>query len=300
MTILPSYLKKLESDSIYIIREFAASSKKPVMLYSIGKDSSVLLQLAKKAFFPQPLPFPVLHIDTGWKFKEMIAYREEISKDPLLNLLVYKNDEGASKQVVPFGDTAHIYTRIMKTEALKQAMHKYEFDAALCGARRDEEKSRAKERVFSIRTANNWDPKNQRPEFWRNYNTYTQDNQSFRVFPLSDWTELDIWMYIYLEKIPVVSLYFSKMRACVETDAGLIMVDDERYPLKNRNEVMEKSIRFRTLGCYPLTCAVESEAYSLEEVISEIISSKYSERAGRLVDFEKNASMEDKKKEGYF
>lgn len=300
MSNLPIYLKQLESEAIYILRETAASFRNPVLMYSIGKDSSVLLHLAKKAFAPQKIPFPVLHIDTGWKFQEMIQFRDRIAHEFSLDLIIHKNDSATEEGITPFNTASNIYTKLMKTDALKEALEKYGFEAAIGGARRDEEKSRAKERVFSLRNQNAWDPRNQRPEFWDNYNTLMQPGQSFRVFPLSNWTEFDIWNYIYFKNIEVVPLYFSKERPCIYKNNSLIMVDDARFPIESSEVVMNKKIRFRTLGCYPLTAAMESEASSLSELINEINASQYSERNGRLIDYDEDASMESKKKEGYF
>lgn len=295
-----SYLKILESESIYILREVAASFEKPVFLYSIGKDSSVLLHLARKAFYPNKLPFPLLHVDTGWKFKEMYSFRDAMQKKHGFNLLIHKNQEGIEQEINPF-DHGSKYTDIMKTEALKQALTQYQFDAAIGGARRDEEKSRAKERVFSFRNSNHrWDPKNQRPELWNNFNTKINKGESIRVFPLSNWTELDIWEYIYREKIEIVPLYFAANRPVVKRENSLIMVDDQRIPLDFSETPQLQSVRFRTLGCYPLTAAIESNATTLEDIIEEMLLTKYSERQGRLIDFDQAGSMEKKKMEGYF
>ncbi|MCB5161895.1 sulfate adenylyltransferase subunit CysD [Marinomonas algarum] len=295
-----THLKQLEAESIHIIREVAAEFDNPVMLYSIGKDSAVMLHLAMKAFFPGKPPFPLMHVDTGWKFKEMITFRDELIAKLGLELIVHQNQEGIDQGVGPFTHGSAKHTDIMKTQGLKQALNKYNFDAAFGGARRDEEKSRAKERVYSFRdTQHRWDPKSQRPELWNTYNGKVNKGESIRVFPLSNWTELDIWQYIYLESIPIVPLYFSAKRPVVERDGTLIMVDDERMPLNG--EVPElKSVRFRTLGCYPLTGAVESEAKSLPEIIQEMLLTKSSERQGRMIDHDSSGSMEEKKKQGYF
>lgn len=296
----PIYLKHLESEAIFILREAFAAFKTPVLMYSIGKDSSVLLHLAKKAFYPEKIPFSVLHIDTGWKFKEMIEHRDQIAKCMPLDLIIYKNQDGTNNNITPFNQAPDVYTRIMKTEALRKCLEEYEFDAAIGGARRDEEKSRAKERVFSIRHLHTWDPRRQRPEFWSNYNTLSRGEQTFRVFPLSNWTELDVWNYIHIEEIPVVSLYFSKLRPVVERNGKFIMVDDNRFIFEENENLLYKQVRFRTLGCYPLTAAIESCAANVYEVIKEISSSQYSERQGRLIDYDQHSSMESKKKEGYF
>lgn len=296
-----THLEQLEAESIHIFREVAALSSKPVMLYSIGKDSSVLLELARKAFLPGPIPFPVLHIDTTWKFREMIELRDRLARELELDLLVWTNQEGLQKNINPFDHGSQRYTHIMKTEALKQALGHYGFDAAFGGARRDEEKSRAKERVFSFRDRfHQWDPKNQRPELWNLYNTRVRKGESMRVFPLSNWTELDVWLYILKEEIPVVPLYFAKERPVVDRDGALIMVDDERLPLTPGEEPRMEKVRFRTLGCYPLTGAIRSEADSLEKVIEEMIVSRVSERQGRIIDYDESGSMEEKKREGYF
>ncbi|MBL4906543.1 MAG: sulfate adenylyltransferase subunit CysD [Sneathiella sp.] len=296
-----THLRQLEAESIHIFREVAAEFEKPVMLYSIGKDSSVLLHLARKAFFPSPIPFPLLHVDTTWKFKEMIEFRNRIVDDYELDLLVHINPDGVKKGVGPFTHGSALHTDVMKTEGLKQALDEYKFDAAFGGARRDEEASRAKERIFSFRTANHrWDPKNQRPELWNVFNARVRDGESIRAFPLSNWTELDIWQYIYLEKIPIVSLYLAKERPVVERDGMLIMVDDERMPLLDGETPQMKSVRFRTLGCYPLTGAVESTASTLPEIIQEMLVARTSERQGRLIDKDQSGSMEKKKQEGYF
>jgi sulfate adenylyltransferase subunit 2 len=294
-------LKTLESEAIEIFRETAAVFRKPVMMYSIGKDSSVLLHLAKKAFYPGPIPFPLLHIDTTWKFKEMITFRDRIAQESGVNLVVHTNQEGVAAGVSPFTSGISEHTRIMKTVALRQALDKFEYDAAIGGSRRDEEKSRAKERIFSVRDdGHKWDPRNQRPELWRTYNTRLAPKQTIRVFPLSDWTEVDIWRYILQENIEVNPLYFAKERPIVRRGEQLIMVDDDRYPL-NPGEVPEMmKVRFRTLGCYPLTAAVVSNALTLQEVVDEVFAVKLSERATRLIDGANEDSMEKKKTEGYF
>jgi sulfate adenylyltransferase subunit 2 len=296
-----SHLKQLEAESIFIIREVLADAENPVMLYSIGKDSSVLLHLALKAFHPAPIPFPILHIDTTWKFKEMIAFREKMAKQHRLDLRVHTNPEGLENKVSPFTHGSAIHTDIMKTVALKQALNHYQFDVAFGGARRDEEKSRAKERVFSFRNEQHrWDPKNQRPELWSLYNARKNKGESIRVFPLSNWTELDIWQYIYFENIDIVPLYFAAKRPVVERDGALIMVDDERMPIAADEIPQERMVRFRTLGCYPLTGAIESDADNLPKIIYELMASKHSERQGRVIDNDAHASMEKKKEEGYF
>jgi sulfate adenylyltransferase subunit 2 len=296
-----THLKKLEAESIHIIREVAASFDNPVMLYSIGKDSSVMLHLARKAFYPGKPPFPLLHVDTTWKFKEMISFRDRMAEEAGMELLVHINQEGVDMGVGPFTHGSAKHTDIMKTQALKQALNKYKFDAAFGGARRDEERSRAKERVFSFRDKNHrWDPKNQRPELWNIYNTKVDQGESIRVFPLSNWTELDIWQYIYLEHIPIVPLYLSAKRPVVERDGMLLMVDDERLPLEPGEVPQQRCIRFRTLGCYPLTGAVESEADTLPEIIQEMLLATTSERQGRAIDHDSAGSMEQKKIEGYF
>ena len=294
-------LQELENESLEIFRETAATFKNPVMMYSIGKDSSVLLHLAKKAFYPAPIPFPLLHIDTTWKFKEMISFRDRIVAESGVKLFVHTNLEGVKNGVNPFTLSASEYTRIMKTVALRQALDKYEFDAAIGGSRRDEEKSRAKERIFSVREAGHiWDPRNQRPELWQTYNTKLVSGQTMRVFPISDWTEADIWHYILQENIEVNPLYFAKQRPVVHRGTQLIMVDDDRYKLMPDEKPELKQIRFRTLGCYPLTAAVESNATSIEDVVEEVLQVKLSERATRLIDGENEDSMEKKKSEGYF
>lgn len=296
-----THLKKLEAESIHIFREVAAEFDNPVMLYSVGKDSAVLLHLARKAFAPGKIPFPLLHVDTDWKFKEMIAFRDQMAKDYDFELLVHKNPEGIKMGMGPFTHGSATHTDVMKTQGLKQALNKYGFDAAFGGARRDEEKSRAKERVYSFRDENHrWDPKNQRPELWNIYNGKVNKGESIRVFPLSNWTELDIWQYIYLESIPIVPLYLAEKRPVVERDGTLIMVDDDRMPIGEDEEVQMKSVRFRTLGCYPLTGAVESTADTLPEIIQEMLLTKTSERQGRVIDHDSAGSMEKKKMEGYF
>ncbi len=295
-----THLQRLEAESIHIMREVVASAENPVMLYSVGKDSAVMLHLAKKAFYPAPPPFPLLHVDTTWKFRAMYELREKAAKDAGMDLIVYRNPEAVEKGINPF-DHGAMHTDMWKTEGLKQALTKYNFDVAFGGARRDEEKSRAKERVFSFRSANHrWDPKNQRPELWKLYNTRKAKGESIRAFPISNWTELDIWQYIHLESIEIVPLYFSAKRPVVERGGLLIMVDDERMPLNPGEVPQMKSIRFRTLGCYPLTGAVESEATTLPEVIQEMLLTTTSERQGRAIDHDQAASMEKKKQEGYF
>ena len=296
-----THLKQLEAESIHIIREVAAEFNNPVMLYSIGKDSSVMLHLALKAFFPGKLPFPLLHVDTTWKFKEMIEFRELQKKEMNLDLIVHINQEGVAQGVGPFTHGSEKHTDIMKTQALKQALTEHKFDAAFGGARRDEEKSRAKERVFSFRDKNHvWDPKNQRPELWNICNGKVKKGESIRVFPLSNWTELDIWQYIYINKIQIVPLYYSKERPVVNFDGVDILVDDERMPIQKDQKVELKSVRFRTLGCYPLTGAVESKAATLPEIIQEMLLTRSSERQGRLIDTDQAGSMEEKKRKGYF
>lgn len=296
-----THLRQLEAESIHIIREVAAEFENPVMLYSIGKDSAVMLHLARKAFYPARLPFPLLHVDTTWKFREMIEFRDRIAREYGIELLVHTNEEGAREGVSPFTHGSALYTDIMKTEALKQALDKYKFDAAFGGARRDEEKSRAKERIFSFRTADHrWDPKNQRPELWNIYNAKVRPGESIRAFPLSNWTELDVWQYIHLENIPIVPLYFAAERPVVERDGMLIMADDERLQLKPGEQIEMRSVRFRTLGCYPLTGAVPSTAATLPEIIREMLLARTSERQGRLIDHDQAGSMEKKKQEGYF
>ena len=296
-----THLKQLEAESIHIIREVVAEFENPVMLYSIGKDSATMLHLAKKAFYPAKIPFPLLHVDTTWKFREMIEFRERMRNEYDFELLVYTNEEGVKQGINPFTHGSALYTDIMKTEGLKQALDKYKFDAAFGGARRDEEKSRAKERIFSFRTATHqWDPKSQRPELWNLYNAKVNPGESIRAFPLSNWTELDIWQYIYLEQIPIVPLYHSKERPVVNRDGMLIMVDDDRLKLLPGEKIEMKSVRFRTLGCYPLTAAVESTAATLPEIIQEMLLTRTSERQGRLIDHDSAGSMEKKKQEGYF
>jgi sulfate adenylyltransferase subunit 2 len=296
-----THLKQLEAESIHIIREAVAASDNPVMLYSVGKDSSVMLRLAIKAFAPAKIPFPLMHVYTKWKFSEMISFRERMAKEYGFELIVYSNQEGIENGINPFVHGSKVYTDIMKTEALKKGLDKYGFDVIFGGARRDEEKSRAKERVFSFRDLNHrWDPKSQRPELWNIYNTKINKGESIRVFPLSNWTELDIWLYIYLENIPVVPLYFSAKRPVVERDGTLIMVDDERIPIGRDDVVKEEMVRFRTLGCYPLTGAIKSNAATLPDVIQEMLLTKFSERQGRVIDFDQSGAMERKKIEGYF
>ncbi len=296
-----THLKQLEAESIHIIREVAAEFDNPVMLYSVGKDSAVMLHLARKAFAPGVPPFPLMHVDTTWKFKEMIEFRDHMAKNSGMELLVHTNPEGIEQNVGPFTHGSSKHTDIMKTQGLKQALNKYKFDAAFGGARRDEEKSRAKERVYSFRDKNHrWDPKNQRPELWNIYNGKVNQGESIRVFPLSNWTELDIWQYIYLENIEIPSLYLAKKRPVVERDGMLIMVDDERMPLDEGEVPEEKMVRFRTLGCYPLTGAVESVATTLPEIIQEMLLTTTSERQGRAIDKDSSGSMEKKKQEGYF
>jgi len=300
MTTL-THLQRLEAESIHIMREVVAECDNPVMLYSIGKDSAAMLHVALKAFYPARPPFPLLHVDTTWKFREMIAFRDNLAKTLGLKLIVHTNQEGLRQGVNPFTHGSAVHTDIMKTQALKQALDLHKFDAAFGGARRDEEKSRAKERVFSFRTAQHrWDPKRQRPELWDLYNTRKHKGESLRVFPMSNWTELDIWQYIYLEKIPIVPLYFAAERPVVERDGTLIMVDDDRMPLHDGERPMMKKVRFRTLGCYPLTGAIESEADSLTAIIQEMLLTTTSERQGRVIDHDAAASMEKKKQEGYF
>ena len=297
----PEILRALENESIEILRETAAAFKNPVLLYSIGKDSSVLLHLARKAFYPANIPFPMLHIDTKWKFREMISFRDEMASKYGAKLLVHTNEDGIRDGVSPFTTGTSEYTRIMKTVALRQALDKYGFDAAIGGSRRDEERSRAKERIFSVReSGHRWDPRQQRPELWRTYNPRIRPDQTMRVFPISDWTELDIWNYIMLENIPVNPLYFAKERPIVWRGEQIIMIDDERYPLRDGETPEMRRIRFRTLGCYPLTAGVESSATTLKEVFEEVMEVKLSERATRLIDGDKEDSMEKKKKEGYF
>jgi sulfate adenylyltransferase subunit 2 len=296
-----THLERLEAEAIDIMRDVVAVAENPVMLYSIGKDSSVMLRLAEKAFWPAPPPFPFLHVDTTWKFQDMYAFRTQMAEEHGLNLLVHVNEEGVARGINPFDSGSVVHTDVMKTEALKQALDKYGFDAAFGGARRDEEKSRAKERIFSFRTAQHrWDPKNQRPELWRLYNARHRRGESIRVFPLSNWTELDVWLYIHREEIPIVPLYFSAERPVVDRDGTLIMVDDDRMRLEPGEEPMQKKVRFRTLGCYPLSGAVESEADTLPAIIQEMLLARTSERQGRVIDYDEAASMEKKKVEGYF
>jgi sulfate adenylyltransferase subunit 2 len=296
-----THLQRLEAESIHILREVVAECERPVMLYSIGKDSSVLLHLAMKAFHPAKPPFPLLHVDTTWKFREMIAFRDATAQQLGLHLLVHVNQDGLARGISPFTHGSAVHTDVMKTQSLKQALDHYGFDAAFGGARRDEEKSRAKERVVSFRSAQHrWDPKRQRPELWRLYNTRKAKGESLRVFPLSNWTELDIWQYIYMEQIPIVPLYFSRERPVVRRDGALIMVDDDRMPLRDGERPEMRWVRFRTLGCYPLTGAVESRAATLPEIIQEMLLTTSSERQGRVIDHDSAASMEKKKQEGYF
>lgn len=296
-----THLERLEAESIFIMREVAAECENPVMLYSMGKDSSVMLHLAMKAFYPSKPPFPLMHVDTTWKFKEMIEFRDNIVKDLGLELIVHINEEGVEQGIGPFSHGSQIHTDVMKTQGLKQALDKYQFTAAFGGARRDEEMSRAKERIFSFRSdQHRWDPKNQRPELWDIYNTRIHKGESMRVFPLSNWTELDIWQYIHMENIPIVPLYYAKERPVVERDGVLIMVDDERMPLDKGEEAELRLVRFRTLGCYPLTGAVESAAVTLPDIIQEMLLTTSSEREGRIIDHDTAASMEKKKQEGYF
>jgi sulfate adenylyltransferase subunit 2 len=298
---LLTHLERLEAESIHIMREVVAEFEKPVMLYSIGKDSAVMLHLAAKAFYPAKPPFPLLHVDTTWKFRAMYEMRERIAREFGFDLIVHKNPEAIARNINPFDHGSAYHTDMWKTEGLKQALDKYGFDAAFGGGRRDEEKSRAKERVFSVRTAQHtWDPKNQRPELWKLYNTRIQKGQEVRVFPISNWTELDIWQYIHIEKIPIVPLYYAATRPVVERDGALIMVDDERMRLRQGETPMMKSVRFRTLGCYPLTGAIESEAATLPDIIQEMLLTTTSERQGRVIDHDQSASMEKKKQEGYF
>ena len=298
---LMTHLEALEAEAIHIMREVVAEAENPVMLYSIGKDSSVMLHLAMKAFHPAKPPFPIMHIDTTWKFSEMIDFRDKTAEKLGLDLIVHINKKGQDMNINPFVHGSVKHTDIMKTEGLKQAIDKYQFDVAFGGARRDEEKSRAKERIFSFRSAQHrWDPKKQRPELWNIYNSFKNEGETIRVFPLSNWTELDIWQYIHLEKIPIVPLYFSKERPVVERNGTLILVDDDRLPLKKGEKVMMKRVRFRTLGCYPLSGAVESQADTLPEIIQEMLLTTTSERQGRTIDFDSKSSMEKKKQEGYF
>ncbi len=301
MNLSLTHLRQLEAESIHILREVAAEFENPVMLYSIGKDSSVMLHLARKAFYPGKIPFPLMHVDTTWKFREMIEFRDRMAREHGFELLIYTNEEGVRQGINPFTHGSALYTDIMKTEGLKQALDKYKFDAAFGGARRDEEKSRAKERIFSFRSATHrWDPKSQRPELWNLYNARVKPGESIRAFPISNWTELDIWQYITLEEIPIVPLYYAKVRPVVERDGMLILVDDERLKLQPGEKAQMKSVRFRTLGCYPLTGAVESSAATLPEIIQEMLLTRTSERQGRLIDHDQAGSMEKKKQEGYF
>src|SRR5579871_1271060 len=298
---LPAHLRRLEAESITIMREVVAEMRNPVMLYSIGKDSSVMLHVAMKAFYPAKPPFPLLHVDTTWKFREMIAFRDETARRLGLNLIVHTNQDGLKRGISPIASGSQVHTQVMKTEALRQALDAGRFDAAFGGARRDEEKSRAKERIFSHRSAAHaWDPRNQRPELWRLFNTRIREGESMRVFPLSNWTELDVWEYIRAENIPVVPLYFAKERPVVERGGTLIMVDDGRLPLEPGETPQMKKVRFRTLGCYPLTGAIESDAATLDDIIDEMKASTTSERQGRLIDTDESGSMEKKKREGYF
>jgi sulfate adenylyltransferase subunit 2 len=301
MSKIPAILKELENESIEILRETAAGFKKPVMMYSIGKDSSVLLHLARKAFYPSPIPFPLLHVDTTWKFKEMISFRDRIVAETKSQLIIHTNQEGVEANINPFNTNASEYTRVMKTVALRQALDLHGFDAAIGGSRRDEEKSRAKERIFSVRDpGHRWNPREQRPELWRTYNTRLAPEQTMRVFPISDWTEADIWHYILQERIEVNPLYFAKERPMVARGDQMIMVDDDRFQLRDGETPFMKTVRFRTLGCYPLTAAVESPATTIEEVVEEVLQVKLSERATRLIDGDNEDSMEKKKTEGYF
>jgi sulfate adenylyltransferase subunit 2 len=301
MSKIPAILRELENESIEILRETASGFKKPVMMYSIGKDSSVLLHLARKAFYPSPIPFPLLHVDTTWKFKEMISFRDRIAAETKSQLIVHTNQEGKASGISPFNTNASEYTRVMKTVALRQALDMYGFDAAIGGSRRDEEKSRAKERIFSVRDpGHRWNPREQRPELWRTYNTRLAPEQTMRVFPISDWTEADIWHYILQERIEVNPLYFAQERPMVQRGDQLIMVDDDRFQLRDGETPFMKMVRFRTLGCYPLTAAVESTATTMEEIVEEVLQVKLSERATRLIDGDNEDSMEKKKTEGYF
>jgi sulfate adenylyltransferase subunit 2 len=300
-SVLPAHLRRLEAESIHIMREVVAEMRNPVMLYSIGKDSSVMLHVAMKAFYPAKPPFPLLHVDTTWKFREMIAFRDEIARRLGLDLIVHINQDGLKRGISPIASGSQLHTQVMKTESLRQALDKGGFDAAFGGARRDEEKSRAKERIFSFRSAAHaWDPRNQRPELWRLFNTRIREGESLRVFPLSNWTELDVWEYVQAEEIPVVPLYFAKERPVVERSGTLIMVDDERLPLLPGETSQMRKVRFRTLGCYPLSGAIESDAASLDDIIAEMRKSTTSERQGRLIDTDESGSMEKKKREGYF
>ena len=296
-----SHLQRLEAESIHIMREVVAEADRPVMLYSIGKDSACMLHLARKAFYPAPPPFPLLHVDTTWKFRDMYILRERMAQEMGMELLVYQNPEALALGINPFDHGSQVHTDMWKTQGLKQALSHYDFDAAFGGARRDEEKSRAKERIFSFRSAqHHWDPKNQRPELWRLYNTRKHKGESVRVFPISNWTELDVWQYIYLQNIPIVPLYFAAERPVVMRDGTLIMVDDERFPLRPGEQPEMKKVRFRTLGCYPLTGAIESQADTLTAIIQEMLLTRTSERQGRMIDHDESGSMEKKKQEGYF
>ena len=296
-----THLQRLESESIHILREVVAEADRPVLLYSVGKDSACLLHLARKAFYPAPLPFPLLHVDTTWKFSDMYRMRDDVAREPGLEVLVYRNPEAVALNINPFDHGSQVHTDLWKTQGLRQALDQHGFDAAFGGARRDEEKSRAKERIVSVRSASHgWDPKNQRPELWRLYNGRKSRGESLRVFPISNWTELDVWQYIHLERIPVVPLYFAAPRPVVERDGLLLMVDDERFPLRAGEQPVQKMVRFRTLGCYPLTGAVESRAQTLPQVIQEMLLTSTSERMGRRIDHDGAASMERKKQEGYF
>ena len=299
--MLLTHLQRLEAESIHIMREVVAEADNPVMLYSIGKDSSVMLHLALRAFYPAKPPFPLLHIDTTWKFRDMYAFRDRLAREVGMRLIVHVNREGLAQNVNPFTHGSALYTDVMKTQGLRQALDQHGFDAAFGGARRDEEKSRAKERIFSLRSAHHrWDPKNQRPELWRVYNTRKHKGESLRVFPLSNWTELDVWQYIYLREIPIVPLYYARARPVVERDGTLIMVDDERMPLRAGEVPSLRKVRFRTLGCYPLTGAIESDADTLPAIIREMLRARVSERQGRVIDYDAAGSMEKKKVEGYF
>lgn len=296
-----THLKALEAEAIHIIREVAAEFENPVMLYSVGKDSSVMVRLAEKAFYPGKVPFPLMHIDSKWKFKEMIKFRDKYAKDKNWNLIVHYNKEGFKSGIGPFTHGSKVHTDVMKTQALLSALDKYKFDAAFGGARRDEEKSRAKERIFSFRDQfHQWDPKNQRPELWNIYNTKIKKGESIRVFPISNWTEIDIWQYIRLENIPIVPLYFAKERSIVEDNGNLILVDDDRMPSEIAKKAKMRKVRFRTLGCYPLTGAIDSEADTIEKIVEEMLTITKSERTTRVIDFDQNGSMEQKKREGYF
>jgi sulfate adenylyltransferase subunit 2 len=299
--MLPRHLRRLEAESIEIMRDVVAEFKKPVMLYSIGKDSSVLLHLAVKAFYPAKLPFPLMHVDTTWKFREMIAFRDETARRLGVDLIVHVNQDGVKRGINPIASGSSLHTQVMKTDALKQALDLYGFDAAFGGARRDEEKSRAKERIFSFRSAGHaWDPRNQRPELWNLFNTRIRQGETMRVFAMSNWTELDVWKYIMLEKIPVVPLYLARKRPVVKRNGTLIMVDDDRLPLEPNEKPEMRMIRFRTLGCYPLSGAIESDAATTEDIVAEMQTAKVSERQGRLIDTDEAASMEKKKRDGYF